>query len=237
MCTLQTFVGDREHSSVASESCRIFARDHSVHLRTQKRASAEKSGLREQWLARSKFRGGGRNVWLEAYNSILFGIPPLKAQKWLVPCYAYVRDVKRTDFLRDWWRSGFRGATSSSFRGGGIFVKFHSMTSSFSFNRGTTFSQTVTYNNNVFLPADTKSIVYKHTFCTTLVNKNRTFYNSVGGWITSVKRNFWLHAICACTEQHSTYKICWENWWFGLRVWCLGKCFGLGFMLQLEKEK
>ena len=31
------------------------------------------------------------------------------------------------------------------------------------FNRGTTFSQTVTYNNNVFLPADSKSIVYKHT--------------------------------------------------------------------------
>ena len=38
------------------------------------------------------------------------------------------------------------------------------MTSLCSFNRGTTFSQTVTYNNNdVFWPADTKSIVYKHT--------------------------------------------------------------------------
>ena len=48
----------------------------------------------------------------------------------------------------------------------------------------------------------------------------------------AVKRNFWLHAICAGTEQHSTYQIRWENWWFGLRVWCLGKCFGLGF----EKE-
>jgi len=58
--------------------------------------------------------------------------------------------------------------------GGAIFIKFHSMTSSCSFNRGTTFSQTVTYNNNiVFLPADTKSIVQTHTFCTTLVNKNR----------------------------------------------------------------
>ena len=48
--------------------------------------------------------------------------------------------------------------------------------------------------------------VQTHTFCTTLVNKNRqnrTFYNSVGGWITVVKRNFKLHAICACTEQHS----------------------------------
>ena len=121
---------------------------------------------------------------------------------------------------------------------GAIFVKFHSMTSSFSFNRGTTFSQAVTYNNNnVFLPADTKSTVYKHTFCTTLANENRMFYNSVGGWITSVKRKIWLHAICVCTEQHSTYKICWENWWIGLRVWCLVKCVGLGFMLQSEKEK
>ena len=63
-----------------------------------------------------------------------------------------------------------------------------------------------------------------------------TFYNRVGCWITSVKRNFWLHAICACTEQHSTYEINWENWWLGLRVWCLGKCVGLGFVLQLEKE-
>jgi len=90
-----------------------------------------------------------------------------------------------------------------------------------------------------FLPADTKYIVQTHTFCTTLVNKNRQnrmFYNSVGGWITGVKRNFWLHAICACTEQHSTYKICWENWWLGLRISCLGKCDGLGFILQLQKE-
>ena len=101
------------------------------------------------------------------------------------------------------------------------------MTSSCLFNRGTTFSQTVTYDNNVFLSVDTKTIVQTHTFCTKLVNKNRqnrTFYNSVGGWITGVKRNFWLHAICACTEQHSTYQIRWENWWLGLRIWCLGKC-------------
>ena len=124
--------------------------------------------------------------------------------------------------------------------GGAIFTKFHLMTSSCLFNRATTFSQTVTYNNNVFLSADTKSIVQTHTFCTTLVDKNkqnRTFYNSVGGWITGVKRNFWLHSICACTEQHSTYQIHWENWWLGLRIWCLGKCVGLGFILQLEKEK
>jgi len=40
-------------------------------------------------------------------------------------------------------------------------MKFHSMTSSYLSNRGTTFSQTVKYNN-VFLPADTQTIVYKH---------------------------------------------------------------------------
>jgi len=50
-------------------------------------------------------------------------------------------------------------------------MKFHSMTSSCLLNRGTTFSQTVTYIKNVFLPADTKSIVQTHTFCTKLVNK------------------------------------------------------------------
>jgi len=93
---------------------------------------------------------------------------------------------KSKDFLRTLCASQFvcssRGATSSSFRGA-IFMKFHWMTSSCLFNCGTTFSQTVTYNNNVFLPADTKSIVQTNTFCTTLVNKNRqnrTFYNSVG---------------------------------------------------------
>jgi len=42
-------------------------------------------------------------------------------------------------------------------------MKFISMTSSYLSNPGTTFSQTVTYNNNAFLPADTKSIVYIHT--------------------------------------------------------------------------
>jgi len=94
--------------------------------------------------------------------------------------------------------SWYQGRNQLFISGGATFMKFHSMTSSCSFNRGTTFSQTVTYNN-VFLPAHTKSIVQTYTFCTTLVNKNsqnRTFYNSVGGWITGVKRNFWYHAIC-----------------------------------------
>jgi len=88
------------------------------------------------------------------------------------------------------------GAQPALHFGGGNSMKFHSMTSSCLLNRGTTFSQTITYNNNnnVFFPADTKSIVQTHTFCTTLVNENRpyrTFRNSVGGWITGVKRNFW----------------------------------------------
>ena len=133
-----------------------------------------------------------------------------------------------------------RGATSSSFRGGAIFMKFHSMTSWCSFNRGTTFSQTVTYNNNVFLPADTKYMVQTHTFCTTLVNKNNVLQQR---WRLNHRcqekffdlRNSWPHAICACTEQRSLYQIRWENWWLGLRGWCLGKYVGLGFMLQLEK--
>jgi len=28
-----------------------------------------------------------------------------------------------------------------------------------------------------------------------------------------VKRNFWLHAMCACTKWYSIYQIRWENWW------------------------
>ena len=109
------------------------------------------------------------------------------------------------------------------------------MTSSCLFNRGTTFCKRSHIIIMCFFP-QTRSPQYKHTFCTILVDKNRqnrTFYNSVGGWITSVKRNFWLHSIWACTEQHSTYQIRWENWWLGLRIWCLGKCVGLGFMLPV----
>jgi len=126
------------------------------------------------------------------------------------------------------------------FGGGGIFYEISFDDVIVLIQMRYNFSETVTYNNNVFLPADTKSIIQTHTFCTTLVNKNRQnrmFYNSVWGWITGVKRNVWLHALCACAEQHSTYEICWENWWLGLRIWCLGKCVGLGLMLQLEKEK
>ena len=80
---------------------------------------------------------------------------------------SYYRALTQTESLPP-----ARGATTSSFRGGG-FMQFHSMPSSCLFNHGTTFSQTVAYNNNAFLPADTKSILQTHTFCTTLVNKNR----------------------------------------------------------------
>jgi len=43
---------------------------------------------------------------------------------------------------------------------------------------------------NVFLPADTKSIVQTHTFCATQVDKNiqnGTFYNGIGGWTTGLQ--------------------------------------------------
>jgi len=126
--------------------------------------------------------------------------------------------------------SGHHGR-NQFFISGGNFTKFHSMTSSCLFNRGTTFRKRSHIIINVFLPTDTKSIIQRHTFCTTLLTKtrqNRTFYNSVGGRITGVKRNFSLHAICVFTEQHSTYQIRWENWWLGHRIWCLGKCVGLG---------
>jgi len=85
-------------------------------------------------------------------------------------------------------------------------MKFQSMTSWCLFNRGTTFSQTVTYNNNVFLPADTKSIVYKHTHSAQRwLIKTQRFTTALEAGITSVKRNFWLHAICACMHRATFY--------------------------------
>jgi len=92
----------------------------------------------------------------------------------------------------------------------------------------------------------TRSPYYKHTHSAQrwLINTDKTERFATALEAESpVSReisdlwNFWLHAICACTEQHSTYQIRWENWWLGLRIWCLGKCVGLGFMLELEKEK
>jgi len=49
------------------------------------------------------------------------------------------------------------------------------VTSSCLSNHDTTFSQTVIYNNNAFLPADTKSIIYKHT-------------HSAQGWLIKTER-------------------------------------------------
>jgi len=66
-----------------------------------------------------------------------------------------------------------RGATSSSFQGGGNFHEISFDDVIVLIQPWHNFLQTVTYNNNVFLPADTKYIVQTHTFCTTLVNKNR----------------------------------------------------------------
>jgi len=130
-----------------------------------------------------------------------------------------------------------RGATSSSFRGGQFlwnFIRWRRRAYS-------AMVQLFRKRSHIIIKSFARRhevhSIQTHTFCTTLVNKNRAFYKSVGGWITSVKRNFWLHAIYASTEQHSTYKMRKKNWWLGLRVWCLGKCVGLGFMLQLQKEK
>jgi len=91
------------------------------------------------------------------------------------------------------------------------------MTSSCLFNRGTTFSQMVTYNNNnVFLPADTKSIVQRHIFCTTLVNKNKQKQNvSQQRWrlnhrcqsnfLTCEISDFTLYAHAQSNIQHIKY--------------------------------
>jgi len=81
-------------------------------------------------------------------------------------------------FYSHTWYSGlvFALTHSHAVGGGAIFMKFHSMTSSCLFNGGTTFSQTVTYNNNAFFPAKTKSIVYKHT-------------HSAQRWLIKTKQN------------------------------------------------
>jgi len=90
-------------------------------------------------------------------NSFLYQLCPTEMSQW-VKNYAIIFNNGRSP-----------GEQPAFHFEGAVFMKFHSMTSSCLFNRGTTFSQTVTYNNNVFLPADTQSIVQTHTFCTTLV--------------------------------------------------------------------
>ena len=65
-------------------------------------------------------------------------------------------------------------------------------------------------------------------------------------WDTGVKRNFWLHAMCACTEWYSTYQIRWENWWlvlisgvsgYGRHGTCHGRHFDGGRKNVLAKIK
>jgi len=69
-------------------------------------------------------------------------------------------------------------------------MKFHSMTPSCLFSRGTTFSQTATHNNNVFLLADTKSIIQTHSTQCWLIKTER--YTTASEAESAVKRNFWL---------------------------------------------
>jgi len=46
-------------------------------------------------------------------------------------------------------------------------------------------------------------------------------------------RNFWLHAMCKCSEYHSTCRR--EIWWLGLTVWCLVKLFRVRVCLRKRK--
>jgi len=126
-----------------------------------------------------------------------------------------------------------RGATSSSFRGG----------------RLSTVVQLFRKWSHIiilYLCPQTRSPLHKHTHSAQswLVKSEKTerfataleAESPVSSEISDL-RNFWFHAMCACTEQQATYQIHWENWWLGFRVWCLAKYVALGFMLQLEKEK
>ena len=67
-----------------------------------------------------------------------------------------------------------------------------------------------------FFTADTKPIVQTHILHNAGY-ENRTFYNSVGGWITGVKQTFWLHAIAHAQSNilHIKYAEKTDN--YGLR--------------------
>jgi len=73
------------------------------------------------------------------------------------------------------------GGQSALHFGGGaiIFMKFHSMTSSCLFNRGTTFSQTVTYHTTVwcegFLPEFSQTCPKKNSKNVTSKQKQKLF--------------------------------------------------------------
>ena len=134
-------------------------------------------------------------------------IRSFKADRWKSGSFV----ASQNSYLSPPWT---RGATSSSFRVGAIFMKFHSMTSSCLFNRGTTFSQTVIYNNYVFC-LQTRSPQYKdkHSVQRWLIKTDKTerfttaleAESPVSSEISDL-RNFWLHAICSCTEQHPRYQ-------------------------------
>ena len=137
-----------------------------------------------------------------------------------------------------------RDATSSSFRGGQfswIFIRWRHRAYS-------TVVQLFRKRSHIIIMyfwPQTWSLYCKHTHSAQrwLIKTDKTerfttaleAESPVSSEISDL-RKFWLHTICACTEQHSTYQIRWENWWLGLRIWCLCKSVRLGFMLQLEKE-
>ena len=105
-----------------------------------------------------------------------------------------------------------RGQPDFDFGGGNFFMKFHSITSSCLFNRGTTFSQTVTCNDNVFLHADTKSIVYKHThsaqrWTTQKTDKTERFTTALEAEspVSSENSDFTPYAHAQSNIQHIKY--------------------------------
>jgi len=175
-------------------------------------ATSEQSWRRKEPTPRRKQSTQAKQLTARSKNAL--ARVTLQENK-ITPNRTLIQELKtKSSISYDW----SQGRNQFFISGGTIFMNFHSMTSSCLFNRGTTFSQTLTYNNNVFLAADMKSILQTHTFCTTLVNKNRqnrTFYNSVGGWITGVKRNFWLAKVL--TSHHMRMHRATFNIWNTLR--------------------
>jgi len=54
---------------------------------------------------------------------------------------------------------------------------------------------------------------HQHTDCRRIQAENEKYRMRNTPRSAGVKRNFWLHALRACTQWYSTYQIRWENWW------------------------
>jgi len=70
------------------------------------------------------------------------------------------------------------------------------------------FLHTVTYNNNVFLPADTRSTVQTHTFCTTLkTDETERFTTALEAEspVSSEISDFTRYVHAQSNIQHITY--------------------------------